>query len=167
MRNRQRIIEDDADIKFRNETPQQQIEDRDNRSEERFDSLEKRVRVLEKNEKNRQSELDRLIRNNAALLELEVVQDYYTEGEVKNIRCDREIALEPLQQWNDSSLEVDSMQSSSATTCREEYSSNRCYKKLNPTKSQQRRHATRKTSNSLTACQKEKLSMLQRDGTVC
>ena len=155
MGNRQRLIEDDADIKFRNETPQQQIEDRDDRSEERFDSLVKRVRVLEKIHNNMRSELDRLIRD-IRMLEK---NENNRQSELGRLIRDNT--------GNDTSLEMDSMQSSSATTCRESDNRNRCYKKSNPLESQQQRHATRKTSNGLTICQKEKLSMLHRVGTVC
>jgi hypothetical protein len=107
-------------------------------SEGRLDSLEKRVRVLEKKEKKRQLELDHLRKENTALHE--VVQDY-VEGEDENLRCDREIAIKASQQWKDTSHE---MQSSSTATCREEY-----------------RIRTKASSA------KEKLSMLQRVGTVC
>jgi hypothetical protein len=136
----QQLIEDGADSKFRNETLQQQVEEWDNRPEGRLDRLEKRVRVLEKKEKRRESELNRLKKENTALHE--VVQDF-VEGEDENLRCDREIAIKASQQWNDTTLGIDSMQSSSATTCREEYS-------------------TRSKARSA----QEKLTMLQRVGTV-
>jgi len=105
------------------------------------EELERRVWVLEKNEKKRQKELDRVTIEHKVLQD--VLRDFLDEKDV-NIRHDRETAIETSQQWNDTSLEMDPMQCSSATTCREEY-----------------RNRTKTSSNG------EKLSMLQRVGTVC
>ena len=82
------------------------------------EELERRVSVLEKNEKKRRKELDRVTAEHK--VPQDVLRNFIDETDV-NQRHDPEIAIKASQQLNDTSLGMDSMQSSSATTCCEEY----------------------------------------------
>ncbi len=69
--------------------------------------------MLEKNKKKRRKELDRVTAEHKVLQD--VIRNFIDETDV-NQRHDREMAIEASQQWNGTSLERNSMQSSSTTT---------------------------------------------------